>query len=64
MKKSYEPLNMVINGRYAVLYKKLESEVQSDVLSRMSDLIAEEQASGYADKGNYSPYATFFLQLL
>ena len=54
MKKSYEPLNMVMNGRYAVLYKKLESEVQSDVLSRMSDLIAEEQASGYADKGNYS----------
>ena len=53
MKKVYEPLNMVMNGRYAVLYKKLEPEVQADVLSRMTALIAEEQASGYADKGNY-----------
>ena len=53
MKKIYEPLNMVMNGRYAVLYKKLEPEVQADVLVRLTDLIAEEQASGYADKGNY-----------
>ena len=53
MKKVYEPLNMVMNGRYVVLYKKLESEVQADVLTRMAVLIAEEQASGYADKGNY-----------
>ena len=53
MKKVYEPLNMVMNGRYAILYKKLEQEVQSDVLTRMEALIAEEQASGYADKGNY-----------
>ena len=54
MKKVYEPLNMVMNGRYAVLYKKLEPEVQAGVLARMADLIAEERASGYADKGNYS----------
>jgi len=52
MKKVYDPLNMVMNGRYAILYKKLEQEVQSDVLTRMEALIAEEQASGYADKGN------------
>ena len=34
MKKVHEPLNMVMNGRYAVLFKKLESEVQADVLAR------------------------------
>ena len=28
MKKVYEPLNMIKNGRYAVLYGKLASEIQ------------------------------------
>ena len=53
MKKVYEPLPMVMNGRYAALYKKLSSDIQVNILSRMAELIAEEQASGYADKGNY-----------
>ena len=52
MKKVYEPLNMVMNGRYAVLYKNLEPEVQADVLARMQRLIVEER--DYEDKGNYS----------
>lgn len=51
MKKEYMPLNMVMNGRYAVLFKKLTPEVQADVLSRMERLIAEE--TDYEDKGNY-----------
>lgn len=51
MKKVYEPLNMVMNGRYAVLYKKLEPQVQVDVLSNMARLIVEEKE--YEDKGNY-----------
>ena len=51
MKKEYKPLNMVMNGRYAVLFKKLTPEVQADVLSRMERLIAEE--TDYEDKGNY-----------
>lgn len=42
---------MVMNGRYAVLFKKLTPEVQADVLSRMERLIAEE--TDYEDKGNY-----------
>lgn len=28
MKKVYEPLNMIKNGRYAVLYGKLAPEIQ------------------------------------
>ena len=51
MKKTYKPLNMVMNSRYAVLYKKLDPEVQADVLQRMQSLIAEE--GDYADSGNY-----------
>lgn len=51
MKKEYKPLNMVMNGRYAVLFKKLDAEVQADVLSRMAELIEEEKE--YEDKGNY-----------
>ena len=51
MKKVYEPLNMVMNGRYAVLYKKLEPQVQAEVLANMARLISEEKE--YADKGNY-----------
>ena len=54
MKKVYEPHSMVMNGRYAVMYKKLSPDIQADILSGLSDLIAEEKASGYADKGNYS----------
>lgn len=51
MKKVYEPLNMVMNGRYAVLYKKLEPKVQADVLANIARLISEEKE--YEDKGNY-----------
>jgi len=51
MKKIYEPLNMVQNGRYAVLYSKLSSQEQQAVLARMKELIAEEKE--YEDKGNY-----------
>lgn len=42
---------MVMNGRYAVLYKKLEPQVQAEVLANMARLISEEKE--YADKGNY-----------
>lgn len=51
MKKVYEPLNMVMNGRYAVLYKKLEPKVQADVQANIARLISEEKE--YEDKGNY-----------
>ncbi len=51
MKKLYQPLNMVMNGRYAVLYGKLTSAEQEDTLTRMSVLIEEEKE--YEDKGNY-----------
>ena len=50
MKKVYEPLNMVMNGRYAVLYGKLDPAVQQEVLSRMAGLIEEGE---YEDIGNY-----------
>jgi hypothetical protein len=31
MKRRYQPLNMVMNGRYAVLYGKLSPKEQQDV---------------------------------
>ena len=49
MKKVYEPLNMIMNGRYAVLYGKLAPAIQQEVLSRMAGLIEEER--DYEDKG-------------
>ncbi len=51
MKKEYKPLDMVMNGRYAVLYGKLSPEEQEEVLEEMAGLIAEEKE--YEDKGNY-----------
>ena len=51
MKKEYKPLNMVMNGRYAALYRKLSAREQEDTLSRMTELVAAEK--DYADKGNY-----------
>ena len=51
MKKDYEPLNMIINGRYAVLYGKLAPEFQRQVLATIGGLIEEDKE--YADKGNY-----------
>ena len=51
MKKVYEPQNMVMNGRYAVLYGKLSPELQQQVLARMAELIEEDKE--YEDKGNY-----------
>ena len=36
MKKVYEPLNMIMNGRYAVLYKELAPALQLEVLSRIA----------------------------
>ena len=43
MKKEYQPLNMIMNGRYAVLYGKLAPAIQKEVLSRMAGLIEEER---------------------
>lgn len=54
MKKAYEPLNMIMNGRYAVLYGKLDPAIQKEVLSRMAELIEEER--DYEDKGNYGHF--------
>lgn len=51
MKRLYQPLNMIMNGRYAVLYGKLSPKEQQDVLSKMAELIEEEKE--YEDKGNY-----------
>lgn len=51
MKIVYEPLNMIKNGRYAVLYGKLAPEIQQQILSRMTELIEEDKE--YEDKGNY-----------
>ena len=42
---------MIMNGRYTVLYRKLEPAIQKEVLSRMAGLIEEER--DYEDKGNY-----------
>lgn len=41
-----------MNGRYAVLFRKLSNEEQRDVLGRMASLIEEERE--FADKGNYT----------
>lgn len=54
MKKEYQPLNMIMNGRYAVLYGKLAPAIQKEVLSRMAGLIEEER--DYEDKGNYGHF--------
>lgn len=54
MKRVYEPLNMIMNGRYAVLYRKLTPFIQQEVLSRMAGLIEEER--DYEDKGNYGHF--------
>ena len=51
MKKEYKPLNMVMNGRYAVLYGTPTPQEQEATLARMAELIAEE--TDHADKGNY-----------
>ena len=51
MKKVYEPLPMVMNGRYAVLFGKLSQKEKEDTLARMATLIEEER--DYEDKGNY-----------
>lgn len=51
MKKTYEPLPMVMNGHYAVLFGKLSEKEKEDTLSRMATLIEEER--DYEDKGNY-----------
>ena len=51
MKKTYEPLPMVLNGRYAVLFGKLSEKEKEDTLVRMAELIEEER--DYEDKGNY-----------
>ena len=37
MKKEYKPLNMVMNGRYAVLYGTLTPQEQEATLARMED---------------------------
>ena len=54
MKKVYKPLNMVMNGRYAVLYGKLAPAIQQEILARMAELIEEER--DYEDKGNYGHF--------
>ena len=54
MKKTYEPLNMIKNGRYAVLYGKLAPVLQQEILARMAELIEEER--DYEDKGNYGHF--------
>ncbi len=51
MKKVYEPLAMMMNGRYAVLYKELPADQQEQVLAKMQPLIEAERE--YEDKGNY-----------
>ena len=51
MRKVYEPLPLIMNGRYAVLYGKLSEREKEDTLSRMAELIEEER--DYEDRGNY-----------
>ena len=50
MKKEYKPLNLVMNGRYAILFGKLPAEEQQAVLGRIGKLIEAER--DYTDKGN------------
>ena len=54
MKRIYEPLPMIMNGRYAVLFRKLSEKEKEDTLSRMATLIEEER--DYEDKGNYGHF--------
>ena len=54
MKKTYEPLPMIMNGRYAVLFGKLSEKEKEDTLARMATLIEEERY--YEDKGNYGHF--------
>ncbi|MBO5640624.1 MAG: hypothetical protein J5916_12020 [Oscillospiraceae bacterium] len=54
MKKEYKPLNLVMNGRYAVLYGKLSPEEQGAVLQRVGALIEAEK--DYTDKGNFGHF--------
>ena len=41
MKRIYEPLPMIMNGRYAVLFGKLSQKETEDTLARMATLIEE-----------------------
>lgn len=41
MKKTYEPLSMIMNGRYAVLFGKLPEKEKEDTLARMATLIGD-----------------------
>ena len=43
MKKTYEPLPMVLNDRYAVLLGKLSGKEKEDTLVRMAVLTYEER---------------------
>ena len=54
MKRVYEPLNMIMNGRYAVLYGKLAPSIQQEILVRLAGLIEDER--DYEDKGNYGHF--------
>ena len=45
---------MIMNGRYAVLYGKLDPAIQQEILARMAGLIEEER--DYEDKGNYGHF--------
>ena len=58
MKKEYKPLNLVMNGRYAVLFGKLSPDEQQAVLSRIGELIEAEK--DYTDKGNYGHFCNIF----
>lgn len=58
MRKEYKPLNLVMNGRYAVLYGKLSTEKQQAVLCRIGELIEAEK--DYTDKGNYGHFCNIF----
>ena len=54
MKRIYEPLPMIMNGRYAVLFGKLSEKEKEDTLARMATLIEGER--DYEDKGNYGHF--------
>lgn len=54
MKKTYEPLPMIMNGRYAVLFGKMSEKEKEDTLTRMAELLEEERE--YEDKGNYGHF--------
>ena len=55
MKIEYNPLNLVMNGRYAVLYGKLSPEEQEAVLQRVGALIeAEKEWQEEHPKGTFN----------